>query len=90
MSVTVTARLSEETAEKLALLAQHTKRSKSFLVAEAIEAYVKHESAFVEAVLEGIASADRGELIDHADMMKRMRAHIDKVSRSARKAEAAE
>ncbi len=88
MSVTVTARLTEEMAAKLDTLAQHTKRSKSYLVAEAIEQYAKRELAFVEAVLEGIASADRGELIEHDEMMKRLYARIDEVSR--RKSEAAE
>ena len=72
MSVTVTARLREETAKKLELLAEHTKRSKSYLIAEAIEQYVKYESEFVAAVLEGIASADRGELIAHEDVMREM------------------
>lgn len=57
---TVTARLSEETALKLDQLAQTTKRSKSFLVAQALEHFLEEQSWQVAQVRESLARADAG------------------------------
>ena len=56
----VTARLDTDTKEKLDLLAKSTVRSKSFLIAEAVRAYVKEQACQIDAIKEGVKQADAG------------------------------
>jgi predicted transcriptional regulator len=56
----ITARLDTETKEKLDLLAKSTARSKSFLIAEAVRAYVKEQAWQIDAIKEGVKQADAG------------------------------
>ncbi len=54
----ISARIDEQTAKKLAILAKDTSRSKSFLVSEAVQAYVENQVWQIEAIKEGINQAD--------------------------------
>ena len=56
----ISTRLDPEVAKKLDLLAKATARSKSFLVARAVEAYVDNQAWQIEAIQEGIKEADKG------------------------------
>ena len=67
---TVSARLDPETAKKLELLVKATARSRSFLVAEAIETYVEDQAWQIAAIEEGIREADRGEFAADQDVRK--------------------
>ena len=67
---TVSARLDPETAKKLDLLVKATARSRSFLVAEAIETYVEDQAWQIGAIQEGIREADRGEFATDRDVRK--------------------
>ena len=67
---TVSARLDPETAKKLELLVKATARSRSFLVAEAIETYVEDQAWQIGAIQEGIREADRGEFATDRDVRK--------------------
>ena len=58
---TVSARLNPDTAKKLELLVKATARSKSYLVAEAIETYVEDQTWQIGAIKEGIEEADKGK-----------------------------
>ena len=58
---TVTARIPEETASRLEELAASTKRSKSFLVAEALQAYLDAHSWQVARIRESMNQADQGK-----------------------------
>ena len=49
-----------ETSNRLARLAQVTRRSKSFLANEAIERYLSQEEAFVTGIKNGLAQAETG------------------------------
>ena len=60
-SATVSAKLDPSLAKKLELLAKATARSRSFLVAEAIETYVKDQAWQIKAIQEGIEEADKGK-----------------------------
>jgi len=51
--------------EQIELLAKATDRSKSLCIAEAIQAYLDKEVWQIEAIREGIKSADEGRMIDH-------------------------
>ncbi len=59
-TASISTRLDPEVAKKLDLLAKATARSKSFLVAEAVEAYLENQAWQIEAIQEGIREADRG------------------------------
>lgn len=61
----VTVRLERRLKRRLDALARASKRSKSFLAAEAIGAYVDSQEWQLAAIHEGIAAADRGELVTH-------------------------
>jgi len=56
----ISTRIDREVAKKLDLLAKATARSKSFLVARAVEAYVDSQAWQIEAIQEGIKEADKG------------------------------
>lgn len=58
-------RVPVEMAERLAALAEVTKRSKSFLGAAAIEEYVALQEWQIQEIKKGIGSADAGKLIEH-------------------------
>ena len=60
---TVTARIPEETSTKLNQLAEATNRSKSFLVAEALEQFLETQAWQVARIKESIAQADAGEFV---------------------------
>lgn len=66
---TMTIRLSSATKEKLAELAQHTRRTKSFLASEAIADYVERELAIVAGVQRGLADMEAGRVTPHRDVM---------------------
>ena len=61
----VTVRLERRLKRRLDALAHASKRSKSFLAAEAIGAYVDSQEWQLAAIQEGVAAADRGELVSH-------------------------
>jgi predicted transcriptional regulator len=60
-SLPITTRLDKDTLEKLEKLAQATRRSKSFLVAEAVDKYLKEQEWQVEATKKGLIEAERGQ-----------------------------
>ena len=69
--------LSEQERAQLQDFAQRTGRNTEDVVREAINAFLLHEIAFVEAVEKGLASLDRGESITHVEVTSR----IDKLFR---------
>lgn len=80
---TITIHTSPETREKLELLAQATRRSKSFLGNEAIEQYLAAELDFVSGVKEGLVQAEDGQGIGTADLKAGLHAAIEKVATRA-------
>jgi RHH-type rel operon transcriptional repressor/antitoxin RelB len=67
---TVSAKLDPEVAKKLDLLVKATDRSKSYLVAEAIESYVEDQAWQIEAIQEGIKEADKGKFATERQVKK--------------------
>ncbi len=63
-STVVTVRVTPKIAKRLEKLAESMDRSKSYLAAEAIEEYLDLHEWQIKAIEEGIAAADRGELLD--------------------------
>jgi predicted transcriptional regulator len=69
-STTLTVRLPQEVKDQLARLSRTTKRTNSFLAAEAISSYVARETQIVEGIKRGLADMEAGRLVPHADAMK--------------------
>jgi len=69
-SATVSAKLEPAVADKLDLLAKATARSRSFLVAEAIETYVKDQAWQIQAIQDGIEEADKGNFATDKEVKK--------------------
>ena len=61
MSTTMTVRLDDQVKHRLDHLAEATKRSKSFLAAEAIRAYVELNEWQIDEVQAALKEADAGE-----------------------------
>jgi predicted transcriptional regulator len=66
---TMTIRLDPELKAKLGKLADGTRRSRSFLAAEAVETYVNRELAIIEGIERGLADVEAGRTVSHDDAM---------------------
>jgi predicted transcriptional regulator len=64
-STTLTVRLDRSVKKRLAVVAARTRRSKSFLAAEAIEEYLAIQEWQIKAIQKGIEAADRGKTVSH-------------------------
>ena len=73
----LTIRLATETKRKLERLATDTRRSKSFLAAEAVSAYVERELAIIDGVQRGLADVEAGRVVPHDAAMDEVQAVID-------------
>ena len=77
MSTTMTIRVPPEVKEKLTRLAAGTRRSKSYLAAEAVSAYVERELAIIEGIQTGLADVDAGLVVPHDEAMAEIYATVD-------------
>ena len=76
-STTMTIRLDPQLKAKLGKLADGTRRSRSFLAAEAVETYVDRELAIIEGIERGLADVEAGRTVSHEDAMASLRQVID-------------
>src|SRR5215472_13312742 len=65
MTETLSIRIDTETKRRLDALSKRSKRSKSFLAAEAIAAYVESEEGQIGEIEAGIADLDSGQTVSH-------------------------
>lgn len=68
MSATITLRLEDAVKSKLEQLAEATHRSKSFLAAEAIKAYVDTNDWQISEIQDAIREADAGDFATEAEV----------------------
>ncbi|HEY6348532.1 MAG TPA: ribbon-helix-helix protein, CopG family [Candidatus Angelobacter sp.] len=66
----LTLRLDEELKERLEKLSQSTRRSKSFLAAEAIREYVALNEWQISEIKKAVKEADRGEFASDREVRK--------------------
>lgn len=78
----MTIRLDPHLKAKLGRLADGTRRSRSFLAAEAVQAYVDRELAIIEGVERGLADVETGKTVSHEDAMATLRQTIEDAARS--------
>jgi predicted transcriptional regulator len=76
-TATMTIRLSSETKRKLERLAVDTRRSKSFLAAEAVSTYVERELEIIDGIRKGMADAEAGRVVADDEAMAEIQAVID-------------
>ena len=76
-STTMTIRISPETKEKLGRIAADTRRSKSFLAAEALAVYVERELEIIEGIKHGLADVKAGHVVPHDEAMAEVLAVIE-------------
>ncbi|MDB5658692.1 MAG: transcriptional regulator, CopG family [Cypionkella sp.] len=76
-STTLTIRIDSDLKDKLGQLAQDTRRSNSFLAAEAVSAYVERELAIIGGIQRGLADVEAGRVATHDDAMAELYAAID-------------
>jgi predicted transcriptional regulator len=67
-----TIRAESEIVNKLDSLAGSLDRSRNYLVNQAIKAYLQANAPDCDKINQGIAAADRGEVIAHEDVMREM------------------
>jgi RHH-type rel operon transcriptional repressor/antitoxin RelB len=70
MTTTLSVRIDSHTKKQLEALAKRARRSKSFLAAEAIAAYVEAESWQLDEIQAGLAELDEGRGVAHKDVSK--------------------
>jgi RHH-type rel operon transcriptional repressor/antitoxin RelB len=70
MTETLSIRIDARTKERLDALAKQSKRSKSFLAAEAIAAYVDAEEWQLGEIQAGLAELEQGKTISHEKVAK--------------------
>jgi len=68
MSTTMTVRLDDEVKERLERLAESTRRSKSFLAAEAIREFVENNEWQIGEIRAALKEADAGEFASEAEV----------------------
>jgi predicted transcriptional regulator len=73
MSTTLSVRIDLDTKKRLEALAKRARRSKSFLAAEAIAAFVEAESWQLDEVQTGINELDEGRRVPHKDVANWLR-----------------
>lgn len=74
--------LSPEKEALLHQLAARTGRDTAQLVQEAVERLLDYDAWFIQEVEKGLAQANRGELIDHDDVVKRIERRLQQKRRS--------
>ena len=84
-STTMSIRLSSETKTQLGKLATATRRSKSYLAAEAVAAYVARERLIVEGIERGLADMRGGNIVPHEEAMAELDDLIEGIEGEARK-----
>ena len=75
-STTMTIRVPVELHDKLARLAHGTQRSRSYLAAQALAAYVDRELSIITGIEQGIADIAAGRTLPHDEAMDRIDAVI--------------
>lgn len=77
----MTIRLDEALKDRLDKLTDLTRRSRSFLAAEAVRVYVERELEIMGGIAQGLADIDAGRVIPHDEAMR----EIDRLLAASRK-----
>jgi len=86
MTTTLSVRIDSDTKDQLEALAKRARRSKSFLAAEAIAAYVEAEKWQLDEIQAGLQELDKGRAVAHKDVSKWLRSWGKKPERKSPRA----
>lgn len=86
MTTTLSVRITTDTKKRLEALARRARRSKSFLAAEAIAAFVEAESWQLDEIQAGLKGLDEGHGVAHKDVSTWLRSWGRKRERKAPRA----
>jgi predicted transcriptional regulator len=86
MTTTLSVRIDTDIKNQLEALAKRARRSKSFLAAEAIAAYVEAERWQLDEVQAGLKELEAGRAVPHGDVSKWLRTWGKKRERKAPRA----
>ncbi len=78
-STTMTIRVPLDVRDKLDRLAHGTRRSRSYLAAEAVAAYVERELSIIEGIQQGLADVAADRTVPHDAAMDEVNAAIARV-----------
>jgi predicted transcriptional regulator len=82
---TLSIRLSAETLRRLDAVAAATRRPRSFIAAEALEAWIAREGAIIEDIRVGLEQARAGKVVPHERAMRGLDAAIERAMRQKRR-----
>ena len=82
---TVSFRIEAEKVVELDQLAANMDRDRSYLLNEAVDSYLAEQRRFIAEVQKGIDAANRGELIEHEEVLKRIESLIQDTHAKRRK-----
>ena len=86
MTTILSVRIDSDTKDQLEALAKRARRSKSFLAAEAIAAYVEAETWQLDEIQAGLLELDQGRAVGHEAVSKWLRSWGQKRERKAPRA----
>ena len=86
VTTTLSVRINTETKKQLEALAKRARRSRSFLAAEAIAAFVEAESWQLDEIQAGLKELDEGRGVRHKDVSTWLRSWGRKRERKAPRA----
>lgn len=86
MTTTLSVRINTDTKRQLEALAKRARRSKSFLAAEAIAAFVEAESWQLDEIQAGITELEEGRGVSHTEVSTWLRSWGRKRERKAPRA----
>jgi RHH-type transcriptional regulator, rel operon repressor / antitoxin RelB len=86
MTTTISVRITTDTKKQLETLARRARRSKSFLAAEAIAAFVEAESWQLDEIQAGLKELDEGRSVSHKEVSTWLRSWGRKRERRAPRA----
>lgn len=67
--ITVSTRVNEELSTQLDQLSQSLGRTRSWVLHQALEAYLASEQEFLASVQQGLDDVAQGDVVDHVDVM---------------------
>lgn len=77
----LTIRLAPETLQRLDAVAAATRRSRSFIANEALEAWINREIELIEDIRIGLDEAKAGKVVPHERVMRDLDAAIERATR---------
>lgn len=84
-TVVFSVRMSAELKARLEAVAEGMERPRSWVVTHAIQQYVEEQAWQIQAIRDGVASADRGETMTHSDVVaKREQRLADRLDKAGR------